>query len=139
MQYKRLKDTIIIRIDIDEDIGEEIKNVAIKENIKLASISGLGAVGKLTVGVYKPKKKKYYSNSFESDFEIVSLTGTITTKDNEVYPHIHISVGDDKGHVVGGHLNEAIVSVTCEVVLRIIEGSVDRYYDEDIGINLLKL
>lgn len=139
MQYKRLKDTIIIRIDIGEDIGEEIKNVGIKEKIKLASISGLGAVDKLTIGVYKPKEKKYYPNSFEGDFEIVSLTGTITTMNNEVYPHIHISVGDDKGHVVGGHLNEAIVSVTCEVVLRLIDGSVDRTHNEEIGINLLKL
>lgn len=139
MQYKRLKDAIIIRIDIGEEIGKEIKNVAVKEHIKLASISGLGAVDKLTIGVYKPKEKKYYSNSFEGDFEIVSLTGTITTMNNEVYPHIHISVGDDKGHVVGGHLNEAFVSVTCEVVLKLIEGNVDRAYNEEIGINLLRL
>lgn len=138
MEYKRLKDSIIIRIDIGEEIFKQIEAVAIKENIKLASISGLGAVDKLTIGVYKPKEKKYYANDFEGDYEIVSLTGTITTKDDKVYTHLHISVGDEKGHVVGGHLNKAFVSVTCEVVMEIIEGSVNRVYDEEIGINLLK-
>lgn len=38
----------------------------------------------------------------------------------------------------GGHLNKAIVSATCEMVISIIEGNVDRYFDEEIGLNLFK-
>lgn len=138
MDYKRFNDTIIMRIDKGEEINQQIKAIALKERIKLASVSALGAVGKLTIGVYKPKEKKYYSNKLEGDYEIVSLTGTITTMDDKFYSHIHVSVGDEQGNVFGGHLNEAYVSVTCEMVVDIIDGSLDRIYDETLGINLLK-
>jgi len=57
---------------------------------------------------------------------------------NEFYSHIHMSAGNDKGEVFGGHLNEAYVSATCEMVINIIDGIVDRSFNEEIGLNLFK-
>lgn len=139
MKYQRFEQTIIVRMDKGEDIVEQVKNVALKEKIKLASISALGAINEFTVGVFKTKEKKYYVNEFEGDFEIVSLTGTINTMNDEYYSHMHLSAGNDQGQVFGGHLNKAIVSATCEMVIQIINGEVDRYFDEEVGLNLLKL
>lgn len=139
MKYQRFEQTIIVRMDKGEDIVEQVKNVALKEKIKLASISALGAINGFTVGVFKTKEKKYYANEFEGDFEIVSLTGTINTMNDEYYSHMHLSAGNDQGQVFGGHLNKAIVSATCEMVIQIINGEVDRYFDEEVGLNLLKL
>lgn len=139
MKYQRFEQTIIVRMDKGEDIVEQVKNVALKENIKLASISALGAINEFTVGVFKTKEKKYYANEFKGDFEIVSLTGTINTMNGEYYSHMHLSAGDAQGQVFGGHLNKAIVSATCEMVIQIINGEVDRYFDEEVGLNLLKL
>lgn len=139
MKYQRFERTIIVRMDKGEDIVEQVKNVALKEKIKLASISALGAINEFTVGVFKTKEKKYYANEFKGDFEIVSLTGTINTMNDEYYSHMHLSAGNDQGQVFGGHLNKAIVSATCEMVIQIINGEVDRYFDEEVGLNLLKL
>lgn len=139
MKYQRFKQTIIVRMDKGEDIVKQVKNVALKEKIKLASISALGAINEFTVGVFKTKEKKYYANEFKGDFEIVSLTGTINTMNDEYYSHMHLSAGNDQGQVFGGHLNKAIVSATCEMVIQIINGEVDRYFDEEVGLNLLKL
>ena len=139
MKYQRFEQTIIVRMDKGEDIVEQVKNVALKEKIKLASISALGAINEFTVGVFKTKEKKYYANEFKGDFEIVSLTGTINTMNDEDYSHMHLSAGNDQGQVFGGHLNKAIVSATCEMVIQIINGEVDRYFDEEVGLNLLKL
>lgn len=139
MKYQRFEQTIIVRMDKGEDIVEQVKNVALKEKIKLASISALGAINEFTVGVFKTKEKKYYANEFKGDFEIVSLTGTINTMNDEYYSHMHLSAGKDQGQVFGGHLNKAIVSATCEMVIQIINGEVDRYFDEEVGLNLLKL
>ena len=138
MDYRRFNNTIIARIDKGEEILEKIKEIALKENIKLANINALGAINNFTVGVFKVNEKKYYSNKFEGNFEIVSLTGTVNTMNGEFYAHIHMSAGNDNGEVYGGHLNTAVVSATCEMVINIIEGTVDRYFDKEIGLNLLK-
>ena len=138
MEYKRFNNKIVVRIDKGEEILDKIKEIALKENIKLASVTALGATNNFTVGVFKTAEKKYYSNEFKGDFEIVSLTGTINTMNGEFYTHIHMSAGNDKGEVFGGHLNKAIVSATCEMVIDVIDGTVDRYFDEEIGLNLFK-
>ena len=138
MEYRKFNKTIVARIDKGEEILDKIKEIANKENIKLANINALGATNDFTVGVFKTDEKKYYSNNFTGDFEIVSLTGTINTMNGEFYSHIHMSAGNDKGEVFGGHLNRAIVSATCEMVINIIDGTVDRVFNDEIGLNLFK-
>lgn len=97
MEYKRFNNEIIIRIGKGEEILEKIKEVALNEDIKLATVNAIGATNDFTVGVFKTDEKKYYANSFKGDFEIVSLSGTINTMNNEFYTHIHMSAGNDKG------------------------------------------
>lgn len=138
MEYRKFNNVIVARIDKGEEILDKIKEIANLEKIKLANINALGAVNDFTVGVYNIDEKKYYSNSFKGNFEIVSLTGSINTMNNEFYSHIHASFGNDKGEVFGGHLNRAIVSATCEMFIYIIDGNVDRFKDEDTGLNLFK-
>ena len=68
----------------------------------------------------------------------MSLTGTIDTMDGSFYTHLHMSAGDEQGRVFGGHLNRAVVSATCEMIVREIPGAVDRAFSQEIGLNLLK-
>ena len=138
MEYRRFGSTIIARIDKAEEILEKVKELALTENIKLASVAALGAICDFTVGVFDTAEKKYISNSFQGPFEIVSLTGTINTMNGEFYTHIHMSAGNSKGQVFGGHLNRAVVSATCEMVITVIDGKIDRYYDEGVGLNLFQ-
>ena len=136
MDYRRFEDTIIARIDKGEEILEQLQNIAKKENIKLASVRALGAIGDFTVGVFKTGEKKYYGNSFQGDYEIVSLTGTISTMNDAYYAHLHLAAGDEEGKVFGGHLNRAVVSATCEMVIQVIPGRVERKFNEEVGLNL---
>ena len=98
----------------------------------------MGAVGDFTVGVFHTAEKQYHAHRFQGDFEIVSLVGTITTKDGEFYAHLHMSAGDTEGRVLGGHLNEAVISATCELVLEIMDGTVERRLDPETGLNLME-
>lgn len=138
MEYRRFGNTIIARMDRGEEIVEQVKVIGLKEGIKLANLNALGAVDDFTVGVYKVDEQKYYSNSFTGAFEIVSLTGTINTMNGEYYSHMHMACGNDKGEVFGGHLNRAIVSATCEMVIAVIDGEVDREKNPDTGLNTFK-
>ena len=136
MEYRRFGDTVVLRIDRGEEICEQLKSMALKEEIRLAEISALGAVNDFTVGVFRTGEKKYYANRFTGDHEIVSLTGTISTMNGEYYAHLHMSAGNAKGEVFGGHLNSARVSATCEMIVRVIDGRVGRAFNEDVGLNL---
>ena len=110
MEYRKFQNKIIVRMDKGEEILEKVREVAEKEKIKLADISALGAVSEFTVGVFDTEAKEYHANEFKGSFEIVSLTGTINTMNDEFYCHLHMSAGNEKGQVFGGHLNRAIIS-----------------------------
>ena len=138
MEYRKFGNTLVVRIDKGEEILESVKVLAEKENIKLASIQALGAINDFTVGVLDTATRQYKSNSFTGAYEIVSLTGTINTKNDEFYCHLHLSAGNDKGEVFGGHLNRAVVSATCEMIVTLIDGRVDREFSDEIGLNLFK-
>lgn len=138
MEYKRFNNTIIVRFDIGDEIVEKVKELGLKENIKLANVSALGATDYFVAGVYSVPEKKYYKNEFKGVYEITNITGTINTMDGEFYSHLHITCADQNGACFGGHLNSAKVSATCEMVITIIEGTVDRFHDETTGLNLFK-
>ena len=139
MEYRRFGNTIVARIDRGEEILAAVREIAGAEHIQLASVSALGATNDFTVGVYNVDEKQYHANDFKGNFEIVSLTGTINTMDGEFYTHLHMSAGDEKGQVFGGHLNRAVVSAVCEMVITVIDGVVDRRFSEEIGLNLFRL
>ncbi|HJC62796.1 MAG TPA: DNA-binding protein [Candidatus Blautia merdavium] len=138
MEYRRFGNTVYLRLDPGEEILEEVEKLAEKEKIALAQISGIGAVNDFTAGVYNTVSKEYHSIRFQGAYEIVSLSGTVTQKDGEVYLHIHMSAGDEEGKVSGGHLNRAVISATGEIVLQITEGTVERKFSEEIGLNLFR-
>ncbi len=138
MEYRRFQDTIFLRLDPEEEICERLLAVAVAEDIRLAQISGLGAVKAFTTGVFNTAEKKYYANDFSGPYEITSLTGTLTRMDGKPYLHVHMSAGDSEGRVVGGHLNRAVISATAEIVIRIADGEVDREFSEKVGLNLFR-
>ena len=135
MEYRKFGDTLILRMDRGEELVETLHSVAVREQIHLAVVSALGAVGDFTVGVFHTAEKQYHSHTFQGDFEIVSLTGTITEMDGKPYLHLHMSAGDSNGRVSGGHLNRAVISATCEMVVRILDGHVGRRFNQEAGLN----
>jgi uncharacterized protein len=71
----------------------------------------------------------------EGYFEIVSLMGTISVNGW----HIHISISDDKGQTIGGHLLDGnVIYTTAEIVIVEAEGLVfGREKDGTTGWNEL--
>ncbi len=75
---------------------------------------------------------------FENDYEIVSLTGTVS-RDGV---HMHISLADEEGKVIGGHMAYGcLVNTTAEIVLVSLdeEFSFTREYDESTGYDELNV
>lgn len=138
MEHRRFGNTIVARLDRGEEINERLKELAQKEKIKLASVQALGSVNDFTVGVFDIEEKQFYPNHFTGAFEISSLFGTITTKDGAYYGHVHMTVGDKEGKVLGGHLIEGTIAATCEMFITILEGCVERKYVDAYQMNILE-
>lgn len=138
MDYRKFGTTYVMRLDPGDEILEKVLWLAAVEGIKLATVTGLGAVDNVTLGIFSPDTKQYKANMFHADFEIVSLTGTITTQNGRPYAHLHMAVGDLAGRCYGGHLNRAVVSATAEIILTTIPGEVERKPDPKIGLNLME-
>ena len=140
MEYKRYKDTIVVRIDKGEDIIKKLLELAIEEDILFSSISGLGAVDEVVLGIFDTENKKYISVTYTGDFEITSLVGSLSRKDRKPYIHAHMSIGNVvTNKFVGGHLNKAKVSATAEIILTVVDMVVERELNKEIGLNLFKL
>ncbi len=137
MDYRRFGDDIVLRLDPGEEICASLLALAEREDIQLASFTGLGATNDLTVGVLDLNEKQYYSTDFTGAFEIVNLVGNLTRQEGKPYLHAHISVGDRTCGVVGGHLNRAVISVTAEIFVHLLPGEAGRRFDADRGINAL--
>lgn len=137
MEYRKFDSTYVIRLDPGEEIVEKMLWLGAVEGIKLATLTGVGAVDNVTLKSFQPDSKQYHAHMYHTDLEIVSLNGSLTTLNGRPYTHLHMSVADTVGHVYGGHLNKAVVSSTCEIFLTVINGTVERKPNPQIGLNIL--
>lgn len=119
------------RLTQDSDLKKEIEEYAIKNKISGVILCSVGCLSKLTIRLADGK------SILEKDgrFEIVSITGTLS----EDGVHIHISVSDEYGNTIGGHLKDGcIVNTTAEVIIKAFDDiKFNREYDENTGYDEL--
>lgn len=136
MEYRKFGNKIIVRMDPGEEIMEQLKILCGREMIYLAEVKALGALQEFSVGLFDTEKKQYFGKDYILPVEITSLWGTVSTQRGETYLHLHLSAADREGHVYGGHMNRAVVSATCEMVIDVLDGRVEREFAPEIGLNL---
>lgn len=123
-----------IRLHPNQDLKSEIMQFCLKEKIVAGCV--LSAVGSLN----NLKIRLAGTNRFlekKENFEIVSMTGTISTNGC----HIHLSAANSIGEVVGGHLVENnLIYTTCEIVfLELKDFQFNRELDPTTTFNELKI
>ena len=139
MFFKRIGMCYIILFERGEKIIASLMALCEAEKIEAGFFNGLGAVGEVELAHFSLPKKEYSFLKLSGQYEITSFHGNISTLDGKPYIHSHITVGDDKFEARSGHLKEAVVSVTAEIVLMTLEGQLTRSKDLATGINLLDL
>ncbi|MCK5050547.1 MAG: DNA-binding protein [Candidatus Cloacimonetes bacterium] len=138
MESKKIGSKYFIRIDKGEEIVSVLTEFCNERSIKLGEISAIGAVNEVEIGLFDPLEKEYHSNSIRGTFEILSIIGNITSNKDNPYLHMHITLSDSEYNAFGGHLNKAVVSATCEVIIEELSEKLDRYFDENTGLNLIE-
>lgn len=137
MKYKRFGEDIVARLEVGEEVIASLSDIAEREGVTFAEVSGIGAADEFDVSVYDVKAKVYFDNTFREPLEITSLSGTVTEMNGAPYVHIHATAGRADGAVIGGHLKRAVISATCELVLHTVYGRVPRFFDDATGLNLM--
>ena len=138
MDYRKFGNTYMVRLDPGEEILDRLVWLASKEDIRTATVRGLGEVNIITLGSYSPESRQYKCTTYHTDFEIVSMEGNLTRKDGKPYPHIHIAVSDSCARCYGGHLNHGEVNGTVELTIQLLEGEAIRETDPELGLNTLQ-
>lgn len=139
MEYRVYGNDLVIRIERGEEILECLQTVCAQERITLGSVSGLGAVGEVILGVFNRERFVYEQQTFTGDLEIAACGGSVSTMDGKPYLHLHMVVSNvTNGICQGGHLSRGVVSLTGEFLLHRINGKVDRTYSPEVGLNLFR-
>jgi predicted DNA-binding protein with PD1-like motif len=63
MQYKKFNDDYVLRLEKGEEVIEQIKQLCRKENIKLGTITGLGAANLVEIGLFNTRNETISNRS----------------------------------------------------------------------------
>lgn len=139
--YKKTKEGIIIgKIAYGKDLLTELNQLVIKERISLGKVEAIGALQKATIAYYHQDSQNYELITFNQHLEIVSLLGNISLKDDKPMVHAHITLGDKKGNLLGGHLSSESIVFACEFMIFPFSGlTLKRQLDPKTGLPLWEL
>ena len=99
------------RLEYGADLKPSIENYC-KEN-EIGSACVLCCVGCVTEARLRLADGETVK-VFKAPYEIVSLTGTVSEEGS----HLHISLADNEGNCIGGHLMEGTyINTTAEIVI----------------------
>lgn len=105
----------LIRIDKGGKIIETLLEFAKEKKLKSAFLTGIGATSRAELGWFDPSEKVYKTRVFDDPCEITTMLGNIAWFGDDPVAHIHVTLSKPDFSVVGGHLIEATIGVTCEI------------------------
>lgn len=136
MRYQKFENVYAVRIDKGEEIMQKLKELCKTEHIRFAQVSAIGASEHAVLGVYGLDSQEYDKEIRDGFCEITSLSGNVTTVNDEPYIHLHATLADQQHNIHGGHVLEIVVGATCEMFVQVIDAAVGRKHDDQLGINL---
>jgi len=125
------------------DTGDEFKSgllqFAEQENLHAAHLTAIGAFERATLGYFDWQKKDYVHIPIAEQVEVLSLIGDIALLDGKPKLHAHVVVGKRDGTAHGGHILEAHVRPTLEVMLVEPPAYHRKKHDPQTGLALIDL
>lgn len=142
MHHRNVKDSSMyfLRLDRGEDVIEMITSFCRQVGIGSGLIYGLGAIEQPEIGYYDLSRKRYLRKKLDGIFELLSLTGNITSVENgAVFLHAHVTLAPADYRVVGGHLFGGKIGVTGEFFIFKTDLKLVRKFDEKVGLKLIHI
>jgi hypothetical protein len=110
-----------------------------KEKISAAQITAIGALSDAKLNYFDWDKKKYEPIPVTEQVEVASMIGDVAlSPEGKPALHIHVVLGRRNGSALAGHLSEAHVRPTLEVILTEPPVHLTKVHDPESGLALIK-
>ena len=140
MKSKQLDErTYALVFDKGDEVMSSLTAFAREHELNAAHLTAIGAFSDVTLGYFEPDRKDYRRIPISEQVEVLSLVGDVARKGNQPEVHAHVVVGKSDGSAHGGHLLEAHVWPTLEVVLTESAAHLRKRVDEETGLALIDL
>jgi len=142
MNARKLSDaggsqTFVIVFDTGDEVTKGLLEFARTHAIDAASFTGIGAFQRVTLGYFELQKRDYTRIPISEQVEVLSCVGNIALGDDGPKLHAHVVVGKADGTAHGGHLLDARVRPTLEIVLVETPAQLRRRSDAATGLALI--
>ena len=131
--------TYALIFDKGDEFISEITRFAKEQKLDASHFTAIGAFRSAVLGFFDRDRKDYKRISVDTQVEVLSLVGDIAAKNGAPKTHAHVVLGKDDGAAIGGHILEAHVWPTLEVVLTESPSHLCRRTDEETGLALIDI
>jgi uncharacterized protein len=139
LQEEQGQQTYALVFDTGDEVMTGLRNFASKHRLSGSHFTAIGAFSDLIVGYFDWEQKDYKKIPLREQVEVLSLAGDIALDEGKPQVHAHVVVGKSDGTAHGGHLLEAHVRPTLEVILVESPQHVQRQTDRESGLALIRL
>jgi len=131
--------TVAVIFDKGEEIVAGLHDFASAQQLSAAHFTAIGACSDVTLGYFERERKAYKRIALHEQVEVLTLAGNIALSQGQPQVHAHVVVGTADGMARGGHLLEAHVWPTLEVIVVESPQHLRRTIDEETGLALLQM
>ena len=131
--------TFAIVFDPGDEVMSGLQAFAERNGLVAAHMTAIGAFSDVTLGFFDRQHKDYLKNRFQEQVEVVSLVGDVSLYQGKPKIHAHVVVANRDATAYGGHLIEARVWPTLEVIVVESPRALRRTWDPDVGLPLIDL
>lgn len=125
------------------DTGDEplalLQQFCEEQDITAARFTAIGAFRDATLGYFNWETKEYDKIPVREQVEVLSLIGDVALQDHKPKVHTHAVLGRHDGGTLGGHLLQAHVRPTLEVLLIESPAYLKRRMDAESGLALIHI
>ena len=139
MKSKKMDSGTILIFDTGDEVVSTLTAFARANHIAGAHFTAIGALSGAEIGYFDVQPKDYVKNEVAEQVEVVSLIGNIALDQGEPKVHAHVVVGKNNGITMGGHLFEARVRPTLELLLQESDAELKRKLDPESELAKIEL
>jgi predicted DNA-binding protein with PD1-like motif len=129
--------TYVIVFAVGDEVMSTLTDFVREQGVGAASFTAIGAFSEARLGYFDWEGKEFQEIPVPEQVEVLTLAGDVALEEDEPKVHAHVFVGRRDGSTRGGHLLEARVRPTLELVLVQSPVHLRKRHDPETGLALI--